>query len=256
MGVDYSKDRINKIDKIQDSRIKQIIRNYLHSEITTNYPDPNAKLTGFTLPGTSFQLEQDLMDIYNNLQLYGVESHKNIYEKALEKQKLLVPKMHYERRKDHIFWKHVNNEFNFIWLDYCGQFSKMKISSLNTIFKRKLIKDNGLLAITVRKGSEISDRTLKEVIFMAKYDKYKSGTRKKISAYNVRMSGIPRYINDIANKHNYSIDPTVIFSYQDKARNNRASVMLLFIFKVYNEVIDFDIWDADLVDLVQYPVKV
>ncbi|MCB9249370.1 MAG: hypothetical protein H6613_12905 [Ignavibacteriales bacterium] len=164
--------------------------------------------------------------------------------------------MHYEHSTDLKFWKKTDAKFDFMWLDYCGQFSKTKISSLDTIFKRDLIKDNGLLALTIIDGNETSDNTLEQLTVFSKYSKYRDGKGKYLSAYNVRMSGVPRFINDIANKYEKSLDPLVIFNYKDKARGNNARTMLMFIFNVYDRIIDFDIWKASLTDLVQNPIEV
>ncbi|MCB0746095.1 MAG: hypothetical protein KDC90_01405 [Ignavibacteriae bacterium] len=243
-------------NSLQESRVKNIVRNSLFDEITKKFIN-NEPITGFTLPGTSFTMESSLTEAYKKkLKLYGVESNKAIYEQTLVLQKTNAPTMHYEHSTDLKFWKKTDAKFDFMWLDYCGQFSKTKISSLDTIFKRDLIKDNGLLALTIIDGNETSDNTLEQLTVFSKYSKYRDGKGKYLSAYNVRMSGVPRFINDIANKYEKSLDPLVIFNYKDKARGNNARTMLMFIFNVYDRIIDFDIWKASLTDLVQNPIEV
>ncbi|MCB9249371.1 MAG: hypothetical protein H6613_12910 [Ignavibacteriales bacterium] len=77
-------------NSLQESRVKNIVRNSLFDEITKKFIN-NEPITGFTLPGTSFTMESSLTEAYKKkLKLYGVESNKAIYEQTLVLQKPML----------------------------------------------------------------------------------------------------------------------------------------------------------------------
>lgn len=240
--------RLESLDNLQNSRIKKFVRTSIFTEAALRIPQ-TSKFIGFTLPGTSFELERKLTQYYRKYQLFGVESNKKIYPQVISERNKFAPKMIVENTTDLEFWKNTKQKFNFIWLDYCGPWRKSKHQSIEIIMERRIFNQGvnypGVLGITLMVGMEFQDFSeIENVAIDLK------NSRGKNTKYDIRISGIPRLINTIANKYDQSIRPVQIFKYRDKARNRKAVPMLMFICEVYPQVINFDVWNTDITGLL------
>lgn len=141
--------------------------------------------------------------------------------------------------------------FDFIWLDYCGPWSKSKYASVEQIVHRRWLKyrpkHNPWLGITLMEGLDV--RSFQDFLFAA-------GARevphnKPHRNASLRIGGVARWINAAANVAGQSAELKMIYRYRDRSRSNTARPMSLFLFEMHDSVRHFDVWKDLGVDLLQ-----
>lgn len=240
-----------KINTIENSYLKRMVRASVMDSILETHSGKQL-IRGFTLPASQFMLEQMLLEHYGNrIQFVCVENNKDVFQEGKTISKPLIrkygTKIDLYNTMDLKYWKeHPADKFDFIWLDYCGPYSKTKLESLELIFKNKNFDiSNGktpVMGLTVMNGMDFYG--IKDLLVLSS-----RGVKDK-NYFKVRMEGIPKLINNIANKNGMSIYPKFIFSYRDKVRSKLAVPMLLFIFDIKEGIHEDNIWNTQYINLL------
>lgn len=221
---------VESVEAIQHTSPKRRMRKVLEHHIFNRW---ETGLVGLTLPGTSFALERSILNHYGaHARLIGLEANRRIYKAGAEQIEKLNLTMEYHHTLDLNYITEDVWPFDFMWLDYCGQWAQGKHDSIDKIFKYGLIVPEngpGLLAITIMATRDLTT----EVFDLADHDRY----------VDYRMDGIPKLINNIANEHNSSIVPIGIYRYRDRSRASHASPMIMFVFNTYDYIEKDVVWD-------------
>lgn len=236
-----------------DGPIKHMMRNEILRHVT-DYFDINRKrkLSGFTLPADSLIVEKQLHEYYGNrLSLLGVEKDPSVYKRAQKIIKASDIPMKLTLESDASFWERNSEEFNFIWLDYCGPFCNSKKNILSSIAQGDHLKlsktQPALLAITLLDTMDLW--AIEELRLAVKKDAKKEGWKDEKLNYMARLGGIPRLLNDEARKAKNTLKPLISYRYIDKLRNNKACPMRLFICEIEKGVHKYDVWNTPSMDL-------
>ena len=236
------------LEKMKESSIKKILRQELIDSISNNFRT-DKPFSGFTFPGSSFMFEKELINLYNNLRLFGVERDLKTFQESSQLIKKGI-NIRLLNMTDLKFLKNTVNKYNFMWLDYYGGFNVNIEKSLHNIFERNLMYSNNLLAITLKSGQEHG--TKNELLFqsfqfnnMTPYE-----IRKEKNMVNdERITITYSILNAIANKYGKSITPIKVYDYSDKYLNTQSSNMLLYLLKVNNQIIDFSLDNLEYFDM-------
>lgn len=242
---------LEDLTEIEKSDLKDIIRMNIYSAIKKNFPQ-KSKIHGFTLPATQYVLERDLIRHYGKRVSFAcVEKNKNIFTKSLITARSIEEqdgiKIFLFNSSDLNFFQKTSDTFDFMWLDYCGPWSKTKKESLRVIFDRNLLNFNKgrspIIGLTLMNGMDFQG---KQDFIQVISDKDHVS---EDSLFKLRISGIPKVINNLANEHNKSVHPISIIKYHDKVRSSKAVSMLVFLFKVYNGKLPMNIYNTQVMDM-------
>ena len=225
------------LEHISTSMIKKEIYDNLIDESKRIFKNNNS-IKGFTFPGSSFFFEKKFYNNLNNdITMFGIEKELKTFKKAINIVNQTFPNFKLFNMKDLKFFKTTSKTFDFMWLDYYGGFNISTEKSINTIFKRNILNDNNLLAITLKAGQEHG----------TKNPKYLQGKQfNNMTSYDIRKE--KNKVNDeriiitlavlegIANKYNKSIVPISVTDYSDKYINTQSSRMLLYTMQVTDRI--------------------
>jgi hypothetical protein len=268
MTIKYKKLSTEQILKsFEDGTLKENARSLIKKNITFEFSKKNLAypLSGLTLPSAGCKFESMLLNIFPNIQFTCLERDKKIYDLSIKKQTILLeryPKtsFNFYLQDDFKYFESLKEEekkFDFIWLDYCGAFSKSKLESLKFIFKKKLLNfknGNPVMGITLMNGMDFYGiKILVEKSSLSnKYRKIGNGMLMN------RLSGFPRLVHEIAQENGYSINPHTILYYKDGARNRRATPMLLFCFKIFQgtNIIETNSWNVEFINSITQNIKI
>lgn len=206
-----------------------------------------------TLPGSKAIFESDI-----NAAL----AYKRLYFDMLEQDPKVAKLAKAQIAHDHIpgkLFQCADVEFlnsctkalyDVVWMDWCGQWRKDRVDVI-----RKLVCDNflnfrkkspPLLGITLAEGRELNISEL-HTLTRSHIGCYKGPKLRYMS----RVGGIPCYLNSVVRECGFSLRPDMVVRYRDAARNNRARTMLTFLFSVFNKPYQFDVWDVDVISMIQ-----
>lgn len=241
-------------DSYQAGFTKAIAHQLVLSQATSHLTDifrPRA----LTLPGTSYLFEHTLLSLYPDTDLVCLEEDPQAYAAGRRKRKAFDFDFDLRYQADLDYWSSEKVQpFDLIWLDYCGPWCKSKMTSMDQIFERRWMRfttgHNPWLGITLLEGLDMA--SFQDFLYMV--PKFEIGRSSRRSTL-VRVGGIGRGINALANAHGQSAELKVIYRYRDRSRDNRARPMLLFLFEIHNKRREFDVWKAVGIDLMQDFVK-
>lgn len=233
------------------------IKHMMRSEVirhATNRFDIYGKrdLSMFTLPADSLIVEKQLHEYYGDrLSLFGVEKEKAVYSKAKKIIKALDLPMKLTLESDVDFWAKNKEEFNLIWLDYCGPFCHTKKEVLSNIAQGDHLKiskkQSAILAITLLDTLDLW--SIEELRLVVQKDAKKEGWKNEKLNYMARLGGVPKLLNDEARKAGNTLRPLISYRYVDKLRNKKACPMRLFICEVEKGIHKYNVWNTPSMDL-------
>ena len=222
----------------ENAVLKDMSRYSVRQRVLAQFPKENG-LSAFTLPGTSFAFEGDLFDDYReDLDLTGVEECDETYDAARKKLLSLGIPMEFLKQNDLSFWqKPAEKTLDFVWLDYCAQWNHAQREAILAMVSNGHLsfdKGNPIVALTVQNSRE--SRVYGDELLKAAGITY----LKDPTITKARVVGIPKLINKALECWGHTFIPQFVMYYKDSVRDMRAQPMLLFVFEVVNQLVDYD----------------
>lgn len=246
------------IKVIEEGDCKDYVRSKIYNSILHTF-STKKKIRGLTLPATGYILEQQLIEQYKKkVSFVCLERSKKIYNESNKTAKFLKESQNIDIKllntDDLKYFKKNEDKFDFMWLDYCGAWSKSKEESIDKIFKKEFLnitnKTTPILGLTLTNGNE--QYKYRELLDLSANKDYIG----KDGLYNIRVDGIPKAINNIATKYNRSVYPKEIFYYRDKARNKNAQGLLVFIFWILDGIENLEMFKTSFTELRKRQVEI
>lgn len=138
--------QISKNIRFEDNPQKEQVRNLLHNQVCKAFRK-NKKLEGMTFPGLSFKFENRMNESFSNVKFDCYERDSEVFEYG--KQNSPSNCNYFNVSGDYI--KHLQNMYDFMWLDYCKAPRSESIDEIIDSFMLKL-KDKGLMYFTFTLG--------------------------------------------------------------------------------------------------------
>ena len=235
----------------EESELKRIVRARILDALTDHLKNRKIQPRVFTLPGTSFELEDSIRAIYGNkTEFAGVERDPAVFARAARLARGMGLKFSLTQETDLEFWQRSCAEpFDLIWLDYCGSWCRDKVESIRAIFSQRRLRfrkdSNPILGLTILAQR---DHGLADLIETVRPVVQASGQRLNFLA---RIGGIPMVINKMANDYGMSARPLSILRYRDRTRSERPSRMLMFLFEILKGRQEFDVWSVPTTNMLQ-----
>jgi hypothetical protein len=136
-------------------------------------------------------------------------------------------------------------KYDIVWLDLPGRWDGRK----NRIFGNVVCEQLNFR----KKSPPLVGLTLMDddVMTITKFNSIsKSGSEKRDSAQcTVRFGGVPHSLSRMVNNHGYSLRPDAVGPYVDNSNNKNSRSRIMFLFSVFNTIIEFDVWNIDLYSL-------
>jgi len=228
-----------------NSNLKNDMRNVLLRRVVEHFD--TRQLSTFTLPSDNFVFEKVLHEQYGKkLSMVGVEQDDVVFKKANKILNAHGLPMDLHHQTDLDYWKSSDEEFNFVWLDYCGGWSPGKQESFQILstgnhlrFSRK---SNPLVGVTLMNAMDLM--CINELITITSKGKNRNKWDDPSMKFKARLVGIPSQINAWANQNKHTFVPLNIYYYKDSVRNKRSRPMIMFLFEVVKGVKKLDLWNT------------
>lgn len=190
------------------------IRKYL-LELAKSY----SPISAFTLPGTEWIFERDLLLQNNCKSIVGIEVDPVVYEFSKHNMPP-VKNIDFYNISDKEFFAQEKHSFLFdlLWLDYMGQFNFQRLQVFENAIKNGFLKDECLVALTFMGGRETSD--VLEV--------YQQTCPKEKNMHEARKTVIPNKYKEIAEKYGYEVEVLKAQVYKEEMGACKA-VPMVFI---------------------------
>lgn len=204
--------------------LKKLTRLIIQDEVK-KLLEGEENLQGFSLPADNFILEQDLKSSLN-MNFAGVEHSKEVFEKGKILADNLGFKYHNQSIKE--FFENNYRKYNFIWLDYCSNFSLSMIKELKIILSADnfdLSNKNSIFSITLAGRRDPQLKVVTDFLNLS-YDNVKNREL-------ARIAGIPKLLMHYMEQWNTGIElvPLRHIKYHDSVESNRMP-MHLHMFRV------------------------
>ena len=181
-------------------------------------------ITALTLPGTEWVFERDLLLTNRCNRVVGLEGSRDVYIystcSAPEDKRItflnMTDKTYAESRK-------YKEKFNFIWLDYMGNFSESSITVFEKFLDTERIADDCIIALTFKAGREHAVDQLYGDYLHLNNDNTHNEARK---------AAIPQYYADIARGYGYSSNILASEIYREEIEDKKTGNMLLVVLKL------------------------
>lgn len=180
---------------------------------------PYSPISVFTLPGTEWIFERDLLLQNNCKNIVGIEVDPVVYEFSKHNMPP-VKNIEFYNISDKEFFAQEKHSFMFdlLWLDYMGQFNFQRLQVFENALKNGFLKDECLIALTFMGGRETSD--VLEV--------YQQVYPKEKNMHQARKTVIPNEYKKIAEKYGYEVQVLKAQVYKEEMGACRA-VPMVFI---------------------------
>lgn len=221
--------------QFRDSFLKTSMRANLLEVVRERF-SPNYPFHAFTLPGTRLSFENDLHELFPKASLVGVEKDQKIFTKAKNVIAANELPMKLYNCLDHEYWEKTDDAFDFVWLDYCGPWSKSKFHVLQNLVQGKHLKSrkttNPIVAVTLLFGMDFHLINSLRLSMDSHARKY--GWDGEELKMNARLCGIPLLLNEEAKKKGKSAVPVMVYYYHDKFDTRKSCPMMLMVFEIVN----------------------
>ena len=213
--------------------VKKIINGI--TSVLTKKLEKAKRLKIFSISDDSFLFEKELLNTFGKkIDIVRIESQKTVYEKRLKviKQDNLNIDLHNKSFQD--YCSSTKIKFDLIWLNYLSSWNNKKGKSFFSMLENNRFNfSNGNPFIAV---NAIDDFPGVELLL------FDRGTNNEGLA-DLTLSGLPKYLNEMANGFNFTLKPVGILRYVDRIKKVYTE-MAFNLFMLEKGIIDYYVYKS------------